>query len=214
MPQGLSVRCARRASLDAVPRLALACTTAATSIAVAAAVRSRGPTVVDRRVRRLANARALHGAEAIMWPLFPIGLPGVYIATAYTLAHWLRRHDRRGGPAIVTSAWLAWLAHRGLKLFVSRRRPPRPGDEPRFDSYPSGHTTAATALAVTIAHVLRRERVVSRRTAAAIRVGAPSLMGIYRVIADEHWATDVIGGWTLGAAVGLACSALGRAVER
>jgi undecaprenyl-diphosphatase len=143
-----------------------------------------------------------------MWPLFPIGLPGGYIAIAYALAHWLHRRRRRGGPAIVTSAWLGWLAHRGFKHFYVRRRPLRPDDRPRFDSYPSGHTTGATALATAVAYVLHRERLISHRTATAIRVAAPSVMGLYRVLADEHWATDVIGGWALGAAVGVGCTAL------
>ena len=28
-------------------------------------------------------------------------------------------------------------------------------------------------------------------------------MGAYRVLADDHWATDVVGGWLVGAAIGL-----------
>jgi len=156
----------------------------------------------------MANARPFRNARTVMWPLFPLGLPGGYITIAYALAHWLRRRRRQGGAAIVTSAWLGWFAHRGFKLFYSRQRPLRPHDKPRFDSYPSGHTTGATALAITVAHVLRRERLISSRAATAIRLGAPSLMGVYRVIADEHWATDVVGGWALGAAIGLGCEAL------
>ena len=44
--------------------------------------------------------------------------------------------------------------------------------------------------------------------AVAIGSGAPLLMGAYRVIADDHWATDVAGGWLLGGAIGLACNAV------
>jgi membrane-associated phospholipid phosphatase len=56
---------------------------------------------------------------------------------------------------------------------------------------------------VTTAIVLRRERLISRERAALIGIGAPLAMGLYRVIADDHWATDVLGGWALGSAVAL-----------
>jgi membrane-associated phospholipid phosphatase len=58
---------------------------------------------------------------------------------------------------------------------------------------------------LTLAEVLRREGFISTRRAAAIAIGAPALMGAYRVIADDHWATDVIGGWMLGGAIALTC---------
>jgi len=32
-------------------------------------------------------------------------------------------------------------------------------------------------------------------------------MGVYRVIDDEHWVTDVVGGWLLGGAIGVTCNA-------
>ena len=103
----------------------------------------------------------------------------------------------------MTAAWLGWLAHRAVKLCYRRERPVRPGVRRRTDSYPSGHTTGTTALALTLAHVLRRERLISSKRAAAIAIVPPALMGAYRVIADDHWATDVIGGWLLGGAIAL-----------
>jgi membrane-associated phospholipid phosphatase len=149
-------------------------------------------------------------ARVVLSPLFPLGLPGAYIAAAYATAHWLRRRGRRGGPAIVTSAWAGWFAHRGAKLLFLRDRPHRSGDL-RNDSFPSGHTTGATALAMTTAYVLRRERLISTRRALALGLGAPAIMGAYRVIADDHWATDVFAGWLLGSAVALAsCLTLGK----
>jgi undecaprenyl-diphosphatase len=147
--------------------------------------------------------------------MFALGLPGGYVTVAYLAARWLRRRNARGGPAIVTSAWLGWLVHRGAKLVYSRERPPSPRVRCRTDSYPSGHTTGATALALTTALVLERQGLVSRRRACAIAVGAPLAMGVYRVIDDEHWITDVIGGWLLGTAIGIGCDvALGNAQPR
>jgi membrane-associated phospholipid phosphatase len=159
------------------------------------------PSAFDRRIRRLARARSMNVARAALSPLFLVGLPGGFITIAHATAYWLRRKRRRGGPAIVTAAWLGWLAHRTVKLGYRRERPLRPGVRRRTDSYPSGHTTGTTALALTLAYVLRRERLVSFGRAAAIAIVPPAAMGAYRVIADDHWATDVIGGWLLGGAI-------------
>lgn len=180
--------------------------------ATAAALIARGleydrPPAVDRRIRRVARATRTYAVDRILWPLFPLGLPGGYITIAYALAHRLHRAKRRGGPAIVTSAWLGWLVHRAVKLAYERERPRRRNARRRSDSYPSGHTTGATALALTTAYVLAREGLLSTRAAVAIGAGAPLLMGAYRVIADDHWATDVVGGWFLGGAIGLTCNA-------
>lgn len=162
---------------------------------------------IDRRMRRLARTRPMRVVDGMLWPLFPLGLPGSYIAIAYATARALHKRGRAGGPAIVSSAWLGWLSQRAIKLVYKRDRPRRRGVEPRTDSYPSGHTTGATALALTTAYVLRRRRLISRERAVALATIAPVIMGAYRVISDEHWATDVLGGWLLGGVVALGCSA-------
>jgi undecaprenyl-diphosphatase len=168
------------------------------------------PTSIDRRTRRVARRHSMDGARLVLAPLFPIGLPGTYITIAHATSYWLHRRRKRGGPAIVSAAWLGWLVHRAIKLGYRRERPLRPDVRRRTDSYPSGHTTGTTALAVTMAEVLRRQGVISARHAAALAIGAPALMGAYRVIADDHWATDVIGGWMLGGAIALACISSSR----
>jgi membrane-associated phospholipid phosphatase len=162
---------------------------------------------IDRRIRSLAQTPALDGVRPLLAPLFPLGLPGGTITIASSTALWLRRRDRSGGANIVAAALLGWLVHRGVKIVYRRERPRVAGVRRRTDSFPSGHTTGTTALALTAAYVLRRERLISRRKAAAVGIGAPLLMGAYRVIADEHWATDVAGGWLLGAAIALGCGA-------
>ena len=168
------------------------------------------PTRIDRRVRRMARAKSMNGVRVLLSPLFPIGLPGTYITVAHATSYWLRRRRKHGGPAIVSAAWLGWLVHRAVKLGYRRERPLRPGVRRRTDSYPSGHTTGTTALAFTLGYVLFREGVISKRSAAAIAIGAPVLMGAHRVIADDHWVTDVVGGWMLGGAIALAVSGAAR----
>jgi undecaprenyl-diphosphatase len=162
------------------------------------------PPAVDVRIRRLAQTPSGRAAGRALSPLFPLGLPGGYIMTAYALARWLRREGRRGGAPIVMSAWLGWIVHRAVKVVLIRRRPPRRKRRTRVDSFPSGHTTGATALAITAAIVLRRQGMLSPAAATALAVGVPLIMGAYRVVADDHWATDVVGGWALGSAIALA----------
>jgi membrane-associated phospholipid phosphatase len=189
----------------------------ATSAAVAAALLARAlpfdePPDIDRRIRRAAQMPALRPARSALRPLFPVGLPGGYITIAYLLARSLRRRRAAGGPAIVTSAWAGWLVHRAIKLVYRRERPRRRGRRRRTESYPSGHTTGATALSVTAARVLAREGLISRTASLALAVAPPAVMGVYRVLADDHWATDVLGGWLTGAAIALTCdAALGEA---
>jgi membrane-associated phospholipid phosphatase len=161
------------------------------------------PPAIDLRVRRAAQTAVGRAAGRALAPLFPIGLPAGYLLIAYSAARWLRKRGGRGGRSIVASAWLGWLLHRAVKVVLIRRRPLRPGARVRYDSFPSGHTTGATALALTTAIVMQRDGLVSPRRAAAIGVGGPLLMGFYRVVADDHWATDVAGGWVLGATIAL-----------
>ena len=162
------------------------------------------PPAIDLRVRRVARTLPGRAAGRVLSPLFPIGLPGGYLVIAYATAHWLHRRGRHGAGAIITSACLGWLLHRAAKVVLVRERPRRPRSRVRLDSFPSGHTTGATSLAVTTAVVLRRERLISARAAAALAFGAPLVMGAYRVFADDHWATDVAGGWVLGSAIAFA----------
>jgi len=188
--------------------LLLATSAAAAAVLLARALPFDEPPAIDRGLRRAANKPRLRPIAAAMRPLFPLGLPGGYIGIAYLLARALRRKRRVGGPAIVTSAWAGWLVHRAIKVVYRRERPRRGDRRRRTESYPSGHTTGTTALSITAARVLSREGLLSRNAALALAVVAPLVMGTYRILADDHWTTDVVGGWLVGAAIGLSCDAV------
>ena len=208
IPRGSHVAAAEARRLVLPGDLALAAAAEGGFALLASVLAGEPPSTVDRWVRRRSRAPVLRRASKVMAPLFLAGLPGGYITIAYVLAHALRRRRRPGGPAIVTAAWAGWLVHRGAKLVLVRERPRKRGARRRTDSYPSGHTTGTTALAVTVARILAREGLVSRPRALALGLGAPVVMGIYRVLDDEHWATDVLGGWLLGSSIALVCDAL------
>jgi undecaprenyl-diphosphatase len=134
----------------------------------------------------------------------------VHIPVAFLAARALRRRGHHGGSTIAGAALSGWLAVRLMRVLIHRKRPPRPpGRGPKREStFPSGHSTELTALALAAAYVLEREQILTPRQARTLGIGLPVLIGLNRVYVREHWLTDVLGGWALGAAVGLACVSL------
>jgi membrane-associated phospholipid phosphatase len=166
------------------------------------------PTRLDRELYALARRWYRPRMVRAQRPLELFGLPGAHIPVSILGARVLRRQGHGGGATIAASSVASWLAVRVLRSVVHRPRPPRPpGRGPKSEStFPSGHTTELTALAIVAAHVLEREQILTRREARCLRIGLPLLIGVDRVYVREHWFTDVLGGWALGAAVGLALS--------
>lgn len=74
-------------------------------------------------------------------------------------------------------------------------------------SFPSGHTSGTAAIALFFAYVAIRNDVRPLSFAAGA-VLLTFLVGISRVYLDEHWASDVVGGWMVGAAIAAAFSAV------
>jgi undecaprenyl-diphosphatase len=125
------------------------------------------------------------------------------------LAAWLLHRRGRGGAAAVLFApLLAVVVTNLLKYHFGRARPVGARLASFGTSFPSGHTTAATATALTLAYVLAREGIVPRALVAVAAVAVALLVGASRVYLDVHWASDVIGGWIVGAAIAAACAAL------
>jgi undecaprenyl-diphosphatase len=73
--------------------------------------------------------------------------------------------------------------------------------------FPSGHTLASTAVAIVVGYVLARERG-ARSIGWAIALAVPLAVGVSRLYLDMHWASDVIGGWLVGALYAVAVCAL------
>ena len=167
------------------------------------------PTPLDRALHRLA-VRAYHrGLELLQLPIEVGGLPAVYIPATLLAARRLRRCHVAGVGSIVVAACAGWIALRATRFAYARTRPPRPPHRaPKSESsFPSGHTTGLTSVAVAAAIVLARQGLLSPRSALALGVGIPLVTGLNRVYVREHWLTDVLGGWLLGGAVGLMAAA-------
>ncbi|MCA1810434.1 MAG: phosphatase PAP2 family protein [Halobacteriales archaeon] len=152
-------------------------------------------------------------------PLHALGawgsLPGASFATAAATAlcavlWWLWRERRLAAWAVLGSAATA-LAVTGLKLVFQRDRPPFP-DAPHSYAFPSGHTLGATGtlgillLLATQVHV-DRQRLTGRAADWAWARGiaawilASLLVGACRVLAQDHWMSDVLASLCLGVAL-------------
>jgi undecaprenyl-diphosphatase len=106
----------------------------------------------------------------------------------------------------------------GLKAFYDRPRPdlfPH-GNEVFSASFPSGHSTMSAATYLTLGVLLARYQ--SKRSLriyiVVVAVAMAMLVGFSRMYLSVHWPTDVLAGWTLGAAWALACWAVAAMLER
>jgi undecaprenyl-diphosphatase len=83
-------------------------------------------------------------------------------------------------------------------------------------SYPSGHSSMAAVVYLTLGALIARMH--RRRIEKAYILGAAAslalLVGISRAAMGVHWATDVAGGWALGIAWAAACMFTVRWADR
>ncbi|MFJ7071496.1 phosphatase PAP2 family protein [Streptomyces sp. NPDC098781] len=123
------------------------------------------------------------------------------------VAIWLvwRRSARWTAVWLVATCALATAVQQCLKALVDRPRPAwsDPVDTAHYAAYPSGHAMTAVVVSGLLLWLLHRygaERTLWR-TAVAVAVLSVAGVGLTRVWLGVHWATDVVGGWLLGALV-------------
>jgi undecaprenyl-diphosphatase len=78
-------------------------------------------------------------------------------------------------------------------------------------SFPSGHTADTTAFVVSLLLIMWCAINVPRPVKTWVTVVGPStfvLMGLTRIVLNVHWLSDVLAGWCIGAATGLAVTGL------
>ncbi len=132
-----------------------------------------------------------------------ITLVSVVAALAFAF-HQRYRHAAVMGGAVL----LAWISSDLGKALYGRSRPelvPH-GVTVYSASFPSGHSTLAAATFLTLA-MLVASLETRRRTKALCYVLAAVLLvavGVSRVYLGVHWPSDVLAGWSLGAAWALA----------
>ena len=90
------------------------------------------------------------------------------------------------------------------------------GDLPASMSFPSGHSTVATATYLILAVIVssietnRSMKALSFAVAAFLSI----LIGFSRVYLGVHWPSDVVAGWCLGAAWALVAAVTLRSIDR
>jgi undecaprenyl-diphosphatase len=139
------------------------------------------------------------------------GLGGVTVVVMVTLVGALAflMHRRRWHAAILAgTVLLADISSEGLKLIYGRPRPdlvPH-GSYVYSASFPSGHSTLSAATFLTLAMLIASLEP-NRGTKIMVYVLAMLLVlaiGFSRVYLGVHWPSDVLAGWSLGAAWALA----------
>lgn len=106
----------------------------------------------------------------------------------------------------------------GLKAIFERQRPPEvfQAVDTLNASFPSGHALLSTVFYLTLGVMLTRA--FPRTHLKAFVLGAAMviaiLIGLTRVYLGAHWATDVLAGWSVGAAWAMALWLAAYAVQR
>lgn len=168
---------------------------------VAATVSSRRSQRLDDAVRRLQDHPRRGVRHAIAEGIKVAAKPEVQLRVAAIVTLFLHRARVRNAGVVVSSALAVVAMQKYCKRWMPRRRPPGyRGDQP-MQSFPSGHTATAAAFAFTLARVLDREGITRPARSAAIALLATAVVGESRLVLDDHWPMDVLGGALLGGAV-------------
>jgi undecaprenyl-diphosphatase len=140
------------------------------------------------------------------------GLTGLIFVIAAATGFLLVARRRRTALFVVAATGAGAAAGSLLKLVYDR---PRPALVPHLvevasASFPSGHATDAAIVYLTLGALLART--VAQPALRIYILGAAALLvflvGVSRVYLGVHWPSDVVAGWTIGAAWALACSLL------
>ena len=200
-----------RSRLDPATATGLVLTAALIGIVVAGAVvglfawmirRDLGVVTVDLAVERWADARATAFTDGVLGALTHLGdtktIVGIGIAVGvYGLWRW----RRWAVPLFVLMVLLGqMLISNSIKVVIDRARPElRPRADFTGTSFPSGHTTAATATYLAVALVLAIGSSPKARAAlagAALAIGVA--VGCTRVLLGVHFFSDALAGFVIG----------------
>lgn len=130
------------------------------------------------------------------------------ISSTATAFFWLASM-RRGAVYVALACFGAMLLSTALKHAFDR---PRPDLVPHgamvySSSFPSGHSTMAATVYLTLGMVA--SRFVPRRRVKAlfllVAIAVTGAVGVSRVYLGVHWPSDVLAGWSVGAAWALLC---------
>lgn len=178
--------------------------------ATAVAVHAGAAGAPDVAVRRWVLA---HRHPALV-PIFAFcsaagGVTGMRVLAALGAVDLWRRGWRRLAACVLALAVASFYSFTALKLLFGRLRPGVLLTSPGTDfAFPSGHAVMSAAVCGTLALVYHRQGLAGRRAALLGATLVPLTVGVSRLVLDAHWATDVVGGWSLGALFAVVTGAL------
>jgi len=193
------------------PRAITALSGAAIAGGIGVAVKRDSTTAINRAVRRRVHPRRSAPLRSVAKAISYLTGPHAHPFAAAVLGLLINRKEGTGGLGPGAASLGALAVDNGTRLFVHQRRPPKAGrhhGRNRY-AYPSGHVTAATAIAIASAAELSDRLSSGERRLLWTAVAALSVsVGWSRLYLDEHWIDDVVGGWMAGIAIGLASASL------
>lgn len=157
--------------------------------------------------------------EEFVRDITAFGSLGVLGAITFASCGYLWLKGKRGAVVYVLVAVLgAQGLSSTLKMMFERPRPdllPH-GMQVYTASFPSGHSVMSTATFLTLGALLARYH--REKTLRVYLVLVAMLLsvavGVSRVYLSVHWPTDVVGGWTVGAAWALLCWGVAAYLQR
>ena len=200
-----------RSRLDPATATGLALTVALIGIVMAGAVvglfawmirQDLGVVTVDLAVERWAEARATAFTDGVLETLTHLGDTETIVVVAIAVgAFGFWRWRRPAVPLFVLSVVLGqMLISNTIKVVIDRARPElRPRADFTGTSFPSGHTTAATATYLAVALVLAigtSPRARAALAGAALAIGVA--VGCTRVLLGVHFFSDALAGFAIG----------------
>ncbi|MDP9202967.1 MAG: phosphatase PAP2 family protein [Gemmatimonadota bacterium] len=194
------------------PRTVTALSGGAIAGGLGVAVKRDSTTRINRAVRRRIHPRRSAPLRSVAKGISYLVGPHTHPFAAAALVFLIRRKERSSGLGPGAASLGALAVDNAMRLFVHQRRPPKasPHHGRNRYGYPSGHVTAATAIAIASAGEIAdqlspRERKLLWTAVAALSIS----VGWSRLYLDEHWIDDVVGGWMAGIGLGVASISLG-----
>jgi membrane-associated phospholipid phosphatase len=197
-------------------RVGIGLTAAAVAGGTAVAVKRGSTRAIDRAVRRRIHPRRSRRVTAVAKGISFLAGPQLHPVTAAALGILLRVERGHGGYGPNAASVGSWGIDNATRIFIHQKRPPMAGrhhSRNRY-GYPSGHTTAATAIGVAAASAVSADLPRSRQVLVWTAVAAVALaVGWSRLYLDEHWIDDVVGGWMAGTVIGLGAASLDESLS-
>lgn len=125
------------------------------------------------------------------------------VLTVSAVAFWIGKKNRREALLWIGLGIGTWALQAGLKRAFGRERPDLwigPVPAPESFAFPSGHAIAAATFYTLIARAIALHY---PKHAKAAYIGGAAMafyVGFGRLYLGVHWPTDVLAGWTIGAA--------------